>query len=424
VTLLNPDLLRYGLLFTTLALVGLWAHAGRRRRLAEFLGGRRAVDRLSPSDLLRLRVERILLLGLGGLAAAFAAAEPRVTASLIDGEPSGPPPKDVVIAIDVSASMQAGDVPPTRLARAVQVADGLISELGDEHRVGLLLFAGTAYPLAPPTLDHQALRFILSGVVPTIASAQDPGSLISVGVREGVALLGYTPVEGGGAEGEPADGPRLGGSDSTTPGAVDSVASSGGVQGAPGPDALSPSRATGPVGERMLVLIGDGDPAEPEEAVAEAMAIAQEAGVTVHTIGVGTTAGSGMIMPEGRYQLGGAIVDQAGVRAVSHLEEGRLRELAGAGGGTYVDGNDVSGLGELGGVLRDPGTPAETTEPEAIPFWVQHDLVLALGAVALSFVFLESLLDALTLGLPARRKWASRGSIGRRWGSRGAGETA
>jgi Ca-activated chloride channel family protein len=425
VTLLNPDLVRLGLLLTFLALVGLWAHAGRRRRLAEFLGGRRAVDRLSPSDLFRLRIERILLLGVGGVAAALAAGEPRVTASLVDSEPLGPPPKDVVIAIDVSASMQASDVPPTRLARAVQVAEGLMDELGEEHRVGLLLFAGTGYPLAPPTHDHEALRFILSGIVPTIASAQDPGSLISVGLREGMVLLGHVPAEGGEAAED------IGGA--SQPSATDSAtAQPEGDSVAGGPAAGSPTGVgtdRGPVeriGEDILVIIGDGEAGEPEEVVAAATAAAEEAGIAVHTIGVGSSSGSGMMMPEGRYQLGGAIVDESGVRAVSHLETARLREIAASGGGTYVDGNDVSGLAELGSSLRDPGPGPDLDAPEALPFWVRHDVVLALGAVALSFVFLESLLDALSLGLPSRRKrnWASRGPgvAARRWPPRGVEE--
>ena len=410
-TLLNPELLQIGLGFTFLALVGLWAHAGRRRRLAEFLGGRRAVDRLSPSDLLRLRVERIVLLAIGGVAAALAAAEPRVTASLLDTEPQGPLPKDVVIAIDVSASMQAGDVPPTRLARAVEVGQGLIDAIGEEHRVGLLLYAGTGYPIAPPTHDHEAMRFILSGVVSTIASAQDPGSLLSVGLNEGLALLQHVPVE----EGEAAamsdsasttgDGLGVTSPDSLSAGpAVAAPFDAPPVETDPAAAPLIPER----VGERILVIIGDGEAGEPEEAVEDAMAAAAEAGITVHTIGVGTTGGSGMMMPAGRYQLGGAITDGSGVRAVSHLEEARLRGVAGTGRGTYVGANDVSGLAQLGSALGEPSTPDEVTTPEALPFWEQYDLVLALGIAALSFIFLESVLDALSLGFPSRRKWAAR----------------
>ena len=239
VTLLDPWFLQVGVGLTALVLLGLRSHAGRRRRLADFLGGQRTVDRLSRSDLYRLRIERALLLGIGGLALATAAAEPRWL-----GSPElRPPVKRVILAIDVSASMQAADVAPTRLALAVEVAGELLDALED-HRVGLLLFAGTGYPLAPPTHDHKALRFLLEGVTPTIASAYDPGSLLSVGIEEGVALLerqALVTVETG--------GPAVG-------------------AGQP---------AQEPVGERLIVLIADGETGENEEGVSRAVETAREA---------------------------------------------------------------------------------------------------------------------------------------------------
>jgi Ca-activated chloride channel family protein len=183
-----------------------------------------------------------------------------------------------------------------------------------------------------------------------------------------------------------------------------------GAEATPTADADSAATAPEPgaVGKRILVLIGDGEAGEPEDVVAEAVAAAEEAGVTVHTIGVGTAAGAGMLMPEGRYQLGGPVVDERGQRAVSHLQEARLRDIAGSSGGIYVDANDATGLTRLGGALRDPGPAAEIGQPDAPPFWVRYDLVLVLGAASLCFVVLESLLDALSLGVHSSRKWASR----------------
>ena len=151
-TFIDPASLQIGLALTALILMGLWSPRGRRRRLAEFLGGPRAVERVSRSNLYRLRLERVLLLGGAGLAIAMASAEPR----WIMAPDQEPPTKNVIIALDVSASMQATDVSPTRLARGVEVASDLVAAL-EAHRVGLLLFAGTGYPLAPPTYDHDAI---------------------------------------------------------------------------------------------------------------------------------------------------------------------------------------------------------------------------------------------------------------------------
>ena len=61
---LQPDFLMWGAALALLVGLGWWMHARRRRRLAEFLGGRRAATRLARANLYRLQVERVLLLGL------------------------------------------------------------------------------------------------------------------------------------------------------------------------------------------------------------------------------------------------------------------------------------------------------------------------------------------------------------------------
>lgn len=362
VTLLDSWFLQVGAGLTILVLLGLWSHSGRRRRLGEFLGGQRAVDRLSRSNLYRLRIERALLLGIGGLALATAAAEPRWAES---PEP-GLPVKRVILAIDVSASMQAADVAPTRLARAVEVARELLDALED-HRVGLLLFSGTGYPLAPPTHDHGALRFYLDGVTPTIASALDPGTLLSIGIEEGVALLERQALV-----------------------TVDTVVGVG-----------QPSRE--PVGERLIVLISDGETGENEEGVSRAVASAREAGIGIHTIGVGTAQGAGMIMPAGTYQLGGPVVDASGARSTTRLREPLLREVAATGGGQYANANNEGELRVLRADLQRLGL---IPEPSAdVPARERYDLAFLLGLGALVLLLAESLLD---MTLPRHWSWRAR----------------
>jgi Ca-activated chloride channel family protein len=364
VTFLNPWFLQVGVALTTLVLVGLWSHAGRRRRLADFIGGRRAVHRLSRSDLYRLRVERVLLLGIGGLALGAAAAEPHWS-----GSPELPPVKRVVLGIDVSASMQAADVAPTRLARAVEVAGELLDALED-HRVGLMLFAGTGYSVAPPTHDHQALRFLLEGVTPTIASAYDPGSLLSAGIEEGVALL-----------------------EREAPLVVDTDG--------PGVGAATVARER--EGERLIVLLTDGEAGEDDENVSRAVDMALEAGIGIHTIGVGTEQGAGMIMPASAYQVGGPVLDATGTPSTSRLREPPLRDLAAAGGGLYANARSGAQLRTLTGELRASGLIPEQNLDDEVPGWARYDLPFLLGLGALVLILLESLLDMTLL-----TGWSSR----------------
>ena len=372
--LLDPAFLQLGVGLTALVLVGLWSHAGRRRRLAKFLGGQRAADRLSKSDLYRLRIERALLLGLGGLALAAAAAEPR----WLEAPEPGPPVKKVILAIDVSASMQASDVSPTRLAQAVGVAVDLLDSLED-HRVGLLLFAGTGYPLAPPTHDHEALRFLLEGVTPTIASALDPGTLLSVAIEEAVVLLEREAQQAQAAQDQEEEG-------------VGTV--------------VEPAQPLlGPPGERLIVLIGDGETGENDEGVVQAVEMAENEGIGIHTIGVGTAEGAGMIMPTGTYQLGGPVVDATGVRTTSRLQESLLREVAGTAGGQYANAARELELRRIQGDLLEPGLIPESSSGDPIPFWLRYDLSFLLGLGALLFVLIESLLDVT---LPRRWPWTRK----------------
>jgi Ca-activated chloride channel family protein len=250
-----------------------------------------------------------------------------------------------VLAIDVSASMQATDVAPTRLARAVQVAGELLASLEDQE-VGLMLFAGTSYPLAPPTLDHPAVAFLLGGVAPTMASAYDPGTLLSVGIADGVAML------------ETVD-----------------------------------STATAPVGRRRLVLIGDGDIGEAETAVIEAAARASSAGVEMHAIGVGTDRGGQMSLPAGTYQLGGPVTNDSGARAVSRMREPILRDLASGAGGLYAHSESDGDVAAIRDALIAPPAPAAPDAP-APPVWARYDLPFTLGVLALILILMESLLDA------------------------------
>jgi Ca-activated chloride channel family protein len=368
-TWVDASLLTVGAALTALVLLGLWSHARRRRLLAEFLGGRRAMARLSRLDLYRRGLRRAVLLGLAGAALAVAAAEPRWE----DAPPPPPPPmKRAILAIDVSASMQAEDEAPTRLAQAAAAADSALQAMAG-HEVGLLLFAGTTYPLAPPTLDHTALRFLLGGLLPRLASAQDPGTLLSAAIDESLALLEHAP--------------------SATPG-----------EAAPRPETPA-APAPHADGERLIVLVSDGDVGERDEDVAAAVGRAREAGVALHAIGVGTAAGAGMVMPAGTYQLGGPVVDARGVPGRSRLREPLLQQVATDGGGAYAHTGVDGDLRALHVALADTGPEPEAVVDATQPAWARYDLPFLLGAFALALVTLESL---LTVSLPVLRAMRPR----------------
>ncbi|OBA63454.1 hypothetical protein A5647_04685, partial [Mycobacterium sp. 1100029.7] len=138
----RPALLLFGLIPLALLAVYVLVQFRRRRRL------RRYTDAAVPQSLWRHLPIAVSLLGLGLLTIALATPThdmriPRNRAV-------------VMLVIDMSQSMQATDVEPTRLKAAEQAASKFAEQLTPGINLGLVGFAGTPYLLVPPTPHHQA----------------------------------------------------------------------------------------------------------------------------------------------------------------------------------------------------------------------------------------------------------------------------
>jgi Ca-activated chloride channel family protein len=83
---------------------------------------------------------------------------------------------DIMIALDVSKSMLAQDIQPSRLERAKQVISKIIDNSPDD-KIGLVIFAGRAYLQMPMTIDHEAAKMYLSSASPDDVPTQ--GTVIS-----------------------------------------------------------------------------------------------------------------------------------------------------------------------------------------------------------------------------------------------------
>jgi Ca-activated chloride channel family protein len=333
-----PVFVPIGAALAVVVVLGVWARSRRRRRLADFLGGHKAAGRLSGSRLHRLQIDRMLLLGSAALAAALAAAGPYQP--VFDVPEEAAVRGTVVVAIDVSASMQANDVLPSRLSQAIRVARELVAPPANAN-VGVLLFAGQGYPLAHPTEDLRALDFLMQGVGPSVSSPQDPGSMLSTAILDAERLL-----------------------DEGTPGG----------------------------GERSIILISDGESGEAEAEVLAAVREAAARDVRVHTVGVGTPAGGEIPAARGSGQLAGFVLDANGAPAVSRLQEPLLQRIADEGGGDYAHSDETGDVQRLRRMLQSTG-PGSATATLA-----SRDLTLLLTALSLVLVVLDSLLELLDRG--------------------------
>ncbi len=253
----------------------------------------------------------------------------------------GAVPRTVVLAIDVSASMQANDIDPTRLSRGTQVARELLA-FPARANVGVLLFSGRGYTLAHPTEDLSAVDFLIQGVGPTVTSPQDPGSMLSAAIIEATRLLEE------------------------------------GAQGG---------------GERALILVSDGESGEAETEVMAAVRETASQGVLVHAIGVGTLTGGQIPVVGGSGETGGFVLDANGAPAVSRLQAPLLQRIATEGGGEYAHSDEEEALGRLKRVFQVSGSSTETAAAVEGP-----GLILLLTAMSLLLVLLDSVLDVLDRG--------------------------
>jgi len=187
VTFAEPTRLAFLALPAAATLLGLYRHRRRRaqqRRLASpgvwvrLLGGGPATG-----------LARLLLWS--GAAAMIALALARPQWGEQPHEESVRT-RDLVVALDVSASMRCEDVRPSRLTRGVETILRLLPQL-EGNRVAVVVFAGDAYPLVPLTTDLSAVGVFLEGVEPGMVAL--PGSNLQRAVDASLELL---PDEGEG----------------------------------------------------------------------------------------------------------------------------------------------------------------------------------------------------------------------------------
>jgi Ca-activated chloride channel family protein len=124
------------------------------------------------------------LLGLSALLAAVGLAGPRAGRTEVQTATRA---LSLVFAVDISRSMLAEDVAPSRLQRAGREARRLIQDL-EGDRLGLIAFAGRSYILAPLTVDGGAVRMYLDALDPDLAS--EGGTSLGAVLAQGAELLG------------------------------------------------------------------------------------------------------------------------------------------------------------------------------------------------------------------------------------------
>jgi Ca-activated chloride channel family protein len=191
---------------------------------------------------------------------------------------------DIVFAVDVSKSMLAEDIAPNRLEKAKRLVSEIINELASD-RVGIIAYAGQAFPQLPITTDYGAAKMFLQSMNTDMLSSQ--GTAIDEAIK--LAATYFDDEE---------------------------------------------------QTNRVLFIISDGED-HSEGAVIDAVELATEQGIQVYTIGVGQPKGAPI--PIKRNGVVESLKkDNEGEVVITRLNEEILVEIASEGNGQYINGENTA----------------------------------------------------------------------------------
>ena len=183
------------------------------------------------------------------------------------------------ICMDISNSMLAQDVVPSRLAKSKLLVENMVDKFVND-KVGLIVYAGDAFVQLPITSDYVSAKMFMHSITPALIATQ--GTDIAAAIQ--LAMRSFTPDEKAG---------------------------------------------------KAIILITDGE--DHEGKALEMAKAAKEKGIRVFILGVGTQKGAVIKMPDGHY-----MTDNTGETVITRLNEQMCKEIAEAGSGTYIHVDNTS----------------------------------------------------------------------------------
>lgn len=309
-------------------LLVLWWQKSKQRQFANY----DLLKKLAPTASQFKPALKLVVLCLAFASLIVALVNPKMGSKLKTVKREG---VDVVFALDVSKSMLAEDIAPNRLEKAKQIITKIIGNLGSD-RIGIIIYAGNAYPLLPITTDHAAANMFLQNADPDMVSSQ--GTAINEALQ-----LATTYFD----------------DDEQT--------------------------------NRFLIIISDGE--DHEEEIKQKAVDLSNTGVKVYTVGVGTNNGGPIPIRESGNMIGYK-KDQNGETVITKRKADVLKDIADAANGTYIDGNKTEvPVKEISELL----TTAQKNEFETTQFADYKDQFQWFVGLGLLFLILDVfLLDKKT----------------------------
>jgi Ca-activated chloride channel family protein len=274
----NPEYLHV-LYIIPVIIVLYFFYRKNRTKLLEKFSERKLHNILFPSFSGLKNTFKFILVIISIIFLIIAAANPQVGTKMEEVKQMG---IDVLILLDVSNSMRAEDIKPNRLEKAKYQISNLINKLRGD-RIGLIIFAGEAYVQIPLTTDYSAANLFLSAV--DFNSVPSQGTAIGTAVS--LALKSF--------------------------------------------DKIAPT-------EKVIIIITDGEDHEGD--INSVTTEANNAGVRIFTIGLGSSGGSPIPIYNARGDQTGFKKDNEGNIVLTKLDEETLKQIASSANGEYYRGSN------------------------------------------------------------------------------------
>lgn len=269
------------LILPLMLLVFAYVQYWKRKKQREF-GDLALVAQLSPDQSLFKSILKFSLLVLALAAMIIGLVNPKMGTKMETIKREG---IDIVFAVDVSKSMLAEDVAPSRLEKSKQLVSQIINQLGND-RIGIVAYAGSAFPVLPITTDYGVAKMFLQSMNTSMVSSQ------GTSLDEAIKLSGTY---------------------------------------------FDKSNKT----SKLVILISDGE--DHSEGAEEAAAEANKMGMKIITIGVGTPKG-GPIPLKQNGVVQSFKRDQNNEVVITKLNAESLETIAKATNGIYIDGNQTKAV--------------------------------------------------------------------------------
>jgi len=300
-------------------IVQLW-----KRHAQNKFANQRIIKRLSPNRSYFKPVLKIIVLCLAFSCLAIALVNPKIGTKLETVKRQG---VDIVFAVDVSKSMLAEDIAPNRLEKSKQLVTQIVNNLASD-RIGIIAYAGKAFPQLPITTDYAAAKMFLQSMNTDMLSSQ--GTAINEAIQ--LARTYYDDEE---------------------------------------------------QTNRVLIIISDGeDHSEVAQEVAEAAA---GEGIKIFTIGVGDVKGAPIPIKRNGIVLNYK-KDRTGETVITKLNEETLKDIASEANGEYINGRNTTEVVES---IRDILNRMDKKEFEAKEFAEYKDQFQWFLALGIFFLLVD-----------------------------------